>query len=654
MRIFKIYLVLIILFLNTSGFALKAEAFSLFKKKSTPVEESTQDFTPLPEIAPTPTTPAPPKEEGLITKYNPKDLLKSVEIEGNSLIPDERIFNIIKSQKGTPYNVEAVKADLQDIYSMGYFTRNMKALPTKTADGVILKVFVQENIPIAGFNISGNSVLKNSDIQAITNQHIGTPQNINVLNDMIDQIEELYAEKGYTLARVKTVQEDPDGYINLKVDEGYIDDIKITGNTKTKDFVIKRNMMTKNGDIYNELALADDINRIFNTRAFANVKRTISQSETDPDKYSLKIEVEEKRSGSISLGGGIDTATGLFGTTGFTDYNFRGRGQQLGVDFTTGSGVIFNNTSIIRRASYQAEARFYDPYFLQSKNSFQAKLFARDYASWQVPLATERRFGSEVELMHPIEKHPHLAGGITLGLENVNIKEGNSVQSQLDFSKAGINFAERAKMLEGGTFISLGPKLVYDTRDNFTAPRKGVFAQIGAREFVKIAGPANSFGKVDATVQKYYPVGKKSTLALMSKVGMNVNPGDAPLFAQYNLGGIRSIRGFRQTEAGNGKGMMMATAELRFPVPFLDKITENTFLNDMRLVTFLDAGRIISPSNVDQIYKYPGYGISSGIGIRIYIPGLGPIKLDYGVPLSAVGGHKSRTGIFTFDVGEIY
>ena len=643
MRILNIFLVMLIL--STSIFATKAEAFS-FRKKSPPIAPIEETLPPQPV--------AEPIQSFIDTKkYDPKDLVKGLEIEGNSLISDEQILEVIKAQPGTPYKMEDLKIDLQNIYNMGYFTKNIKALPQKTASGVIIKIVVQENIPITGFSIEGNSVLDESEILSVVNKNIGTPQNINVLNDMIQQIEDLYASKGYSLARVKNIQDEPDGNIEIKVDEGYINEIKIAGNLKTKDFVIKRNMMTKSGDIYNEISLADDIRRIFGTKAFSDVRRVVSPSETDPDKYCVKIEVDEKRSGSISMGGGLDTGAGLFGSAGFTDYNFRGMGQQLGIDFMSGSGIVFQNDNILRRASYQAEIRFFDPAFLQSKNSLQAKIYGRDYASWQVPLATERRFGAEIEVMRPLENYKHLSGGITMGFEGVKVAEGDDAQSRLDFANSGVDFSKRANMLTGGTFISLGPKLIYDTRDNILAPRKGVLASLSAKEALSFGGSSGSFGKIEGNIQKYHPVGEKSTLALMAKMGTNYH-GDAPYFSQYHLGGMRSMRGFTQGAAGNGSGMMMATAEFRTPIPFMSKITENTFFNDMRLVAFMDAGKIINPNVVDDVYKYPGYGISAGLGLRIYIPGLGPIKLDYGYPLSALGGGRAKTGRFLFDIGEMY
>lgn len=640
----KINIIILALILILTSTPMQAEAFSFFKKK--PKQEQQQETTP-----PVETT----EEDGFIMKEKTdlQNIIKAVEIEGNSIIKEETIKKTMYSKIGEEYNVDILKEDLQNIYNLGYFTKNIKAVPQKTQEGVILKIIVQENIPIVGFTLQGNTVIENKDLLAVINQNIGMPQNITVLNDMIDQIEDLYKEKGYTLAQVKNIKEDPDGYIDIEIDEGQIDDITISGNIKTKDFVIKRNISIKKGDIYNEFNMASDIQRIIGTRAFSDVKRTISTSEKDPTKYAIALQVEEKRSGSVSIGGGFDTAAGMFGSAGFTDYNFRGLGQTLGVDFMTGSGIVFNNSSIIRRASYQAEARFFEPAFLQTKNSFQAKIFARDYASWQVPLASERRLGTEVELLHPIKDKKYLRGGVTLGLEGIKIKEGSLSKSQAAFANAGVDFSKRAQMLVGGTFLSLGPKLVYDTRDNIFSPREGVYASIMEKELMNVGGPSSSFGKVEACIQKYFPVGQKSTLALMGKMGTNIH-GNAPLFAQYNLGGIRSIRGFKQTEAGNGNGMMMATAELRTPIPLMDKITKNGFFNDIRLVAFLDAGQVMQKNIVNDIYNYPGYGISTGLGLRIYIPGVGPIKLDYGFPLTNVGAGHSHTGRFLFDIGEMY
>ncbi|MGG2319889.1 POTRA domain-containing protein, partial [Salmonella enterica] len=91
-------------------------------------------------------------------------------------------------------------------------------------------------------HIEGNSIIEDSELQAIFASQTGMPQNIGQLNESIEKVEKLYADKGYVLARVSNIEDDPDGVINLKINEGTIDKVQFVGNRKTKDFVIKRLM----------------------------------------------------------------------------------------------------------------------------------------------------------------------------------------------------------------------------------------------------------------------------------------------------------------------------------------------------------------------------------------------------------------------------
>ncbi len=582
-------------------------------------------------------------------KYDEAVLIKEIQIEGNHLIDEQSIKNSVLIQPGEELDRDKIKASLKSIYKMGYFSDKMKAVLKPTDKGIVLRIMVQENAPITGFNVEGNTVVSTEDILSKLNGNIGTPQNINNLNIAISQIEQLYEEKGYILARVEQISDDPDGMINIDINEGTIKDIKISGNKKTKDFVIRRNILLKPGMIYNENALKNDMARIFGTQAFSDVRRVIEPSDSNPNEYILTIEVDEKRSGSISIGGGLDTATGLFGSGGYTDHNFRGLGQELGISFTSGSGIMFQDADIIRRASYQIEARFLEPRFRQTMNAVQTRIYARDFASWQVPLAIEQYLGGEIEVTHPFKKVPHLAGAVAVGVEGVRVKEGDVDGMRNSFNSAGVDFSRRADMLVGGTFITIGPRLVYDTRDSFINAREGTYSSIGIKEYIG----SDFFGRADAVVKQYFPVGKKSSFSLMAKAGGNLH-GDMPLFAGYSLGGIRSLRGYKQGEGGRGLGLVMGTAEFKTPVPFMDKVTTNNFFNDIRLVAFADAGKLFKESVVNDVYKYPGYGISTGFGVRVNIPGLGPIKLDWGYPLTNMGPGRDKRLRFLFDIGEIY
>lgn len=586
-------------------------------------------------------------------EYDEGVLVKAIEIEGNNLVRDALILDVISTKKGEMFDKSLVKEDLKKIYETGYFTDKIKAVPRVSSKGVTLKIKVEENVPITGFQITGNNVVDAEEISSILNTQANLPQNILELNRSIKKIEELYAQKGYILARVEEILDDPDGVITVKINEGVIDQVNISGNTRTKDFVIRRNLAVESGMVYNENILKQDLSRLFNTQAFGDVRRVIAASENDPSKYNLTIEVDEKRTGTISAGGGVDTRTGLFGSLGYTDRNFLGNGQQLSVNFTTGSGMLLQDRDTIRRNDMQLEARFLEPRFMQTMNSLETTAFIRDFASFQVPLAIEKRVGTEIEVARPIKKIPHLAGSVSMGFEHVSLKEGDADEAANIFNAANIDISQRANQLISGTFISLGPSLIYDTRDSIINTRSGVYSSVRFKESIAVGGEAGSFGNATASIRRFIPVGERSSFTIGGKVGGNVI-GDLPEFAAFRLGGARSIRGFNEGNVGNGEGYMMTTAELRTPIPFIEKVTDVQFFKNMRLAFFMDAGTTFRETLTDRLYNRPGYGISAGGGLRIMIPGLGPLSLDYGIPLTNVGAGNSKNGRFTFFFGELY
>lgn len=582
--------------------------------------------------------------------YDEGITIKEIELKGNNLIKNEDILAKLNLKVGSKFDRDVIQQDLKSIYAMGYFTERLKAVPQSSPTGIKLRIEMEENTPVTGFNISGNKAVSTADLSRIFNTQTGLPQNIAELNKAVEEIEKLYVNKGYILARVKKISDDPDGMINIDINEGVIESIKIKGNVKTKDFVVKRNMLTSTGTPYNENILKQDISRIFNTQAFSDVRRVITASPDNPDKYQLTVEVDEKRTGAVSFGGGIDTTTGLFGSMGYSDNNFRGVGQRLSTNFTAGTGVMLNNSDTIKRAAIQMEANFVEPRLKQTLNSLELSAFARDYASFQIPLGIERRIGSEMQLSRPIKRVPNLAGSIGLGVESVKIREGDAGEIASIFSEKGIDIGERAKQLQGGTFVSLGPSLVYDTRNNILNPTSGWIATTSFKESIAVSGASGSFGKFEIGARKYIPIGKKSTFTIGAKTGTQVI-GNMPEFATFRLGGANTIRGFREGAVGNGRGYMLASAEARTPIPFIDKVIKVNFVKNMRTAFFLDAGTVFRESLANNLFDKPGYGVTAGMGLRVSVPGLGPVKVDYGYPLTFIGDRK-RTGRFTFGFGD--
>ncbi len=591
------------------------------------------------------------------TKTSTKDVVKEavyvkdIEVVGTNIIKPEYVLNRLQLQRGDEYSRDLIQNDLKNIYQMGFFTDKMKAIPIENPDGSItLKIVLEENTPITDFTVDGNTVVSTDEILNFLTPLRGEPQNINDINTAIQKIQEYYSSKGYILARVDSLYDDPDGTVNVHVNEGEINKILISGNEKTKDYVIARNILTEAGTVYNENLIREDLVRLYATQAFKDVKRDIQPSEDNPDKYDVTIQIEEQRTASVSIGGGLDSATGIFGSVGIADNNFRGLNQRVGLNVLAGSGVILNDSSIINHMNMQAELSFYEPYFLNSDNSLMSKVFFRDFGSYQIPLAIERRIGAEATVAHKIKSNSHLTSTLSLGLENVNVREGDDTGIAALYAAHNIDISQRAKQLEGGTFLSLSPGLMYDTRDTTLNPRNGVLASLRFDEAVSLDGFDKTYGKLTGSIKKYVPIGKKSSLSFLGRAGGKVL-GDMPEVMAYRLGGPYSIRGFRMSGVGTGNAFIMGSAELATPIPFLDKLKVQ-FLDNVRMTFFVDAGRIYSPTITDTIYDRPMQAITAGVGLKVYIPGMGPLSVDYGVPLTNPGTNGSK-GYFTFGVGDM-
>ncbi len=578
-------------------------------------------------------------------------IIKELEIFGNNLVDLNYIKEQIKSKEGYQYIRSDVSNDLRTLYNTGFFTQNIRALPIKIDNNnVKLRIVLEENPPVAGFGIVGNNSVSNAEIMAILEPYVGQPQNILSINNAINEIQELYSSKGYILARVKKVADDPDGYINILIDEGVIGDIIVDGNNKTRDFIVKRNIFLKPGCVYNENTMRSDILRLMGTQAFKDVQRELKQDERT-GLYDVYIALEEQRTGKISLGVGIDSASGFFGSVGFGENNFRGLGQKLNLNLLAGTGVLMNDSSVINKANFQGELSFLEPMFKRENQSLALRGFMRYYGSYQVPLAIEKRFGAEATIARKFTTYKNLSGSIGFGVENVNLSEGDEDKIRAKYLQRGIAWSNREKELDGGFFIKVTPALTYDTRDSAVNARRGVLARISLEENLGISG--ETFGKLHGMIRKFSALGKKSSVVLTAKAGGKIH-GDIPEFANYALGGPYTIRGFNISEVGVGDGYMMGSAEVRVPIPFIDRMTSNSFLNNLRLAAFVDAGTLFNKSIGTKLYDKPGYAISAGVGLRIFIPGLGPINLDYGLPLTSTAGVDRKSGFFTFGMGEMY
>ncbi len=596
--------------------------------------------TPLTEFAPDEIRPVRGK------RYDQGLTITRVTIEGNRLIEDENIKESMATRPGSLYNKGNLQRDLRRIYNMGYFTEKIRAVPIATSNGIHLRIEVEENAPVTGINIEGNSLISDEELQAIFAGQTGLPQNIGQLNESIEKIEKLYADKGYVLARVKGITDDPDGVINLEINEGQINEVFFVGNRKTKDYVVKRLMVTEAGDTYNEKVLTEDLKRIFSSQSFSDVRRVLTVSPDDPEKYDLTIELDEKKTGAISLGGGLDTGTGLFGSVGYNDPNFLGRGQNFSSVAAVGTGVIGRGDSLADARTYQFDVNWSTPSLKQTDNALAVSAYGRDMASINVPLGIERRIGTGVTWSRPIKSWKNTAVSLSAGGERVSMRDGGT---GADLKALGITSAMRDGQLDGGTFLNMTPTIAYDTRDNRFNPATGSLHTLSLTGAYGLGG--GSYGTASTNLRKYFKLREGIVLALNAQAGNSII-GDIPEFNMFRMGGSYTVRGFREGGLGIGNGFMLGSAELRTKVPLFGKLKDVPFLDTLSTAFFLDAGKVLDQADLigDSRFAHDGFGASAGLGIRINIPGVGPIRVDYAVPIA--GGNDNYYRRFNFGVGQ--
>lgn len=579
--------------------------------------------------------------------------INDIEILGANIIKPEYILSKMSLKKGDLYDKEVMQQDLKTIYRLGYFTEKMKAIPIKNANGTIsLKIIVEENIPVTDFTIEGNTVVSSDEIMQYLLPLKGKPQNITAINQAMEKINECYYSKGYILSKIDSIYDDPDGTLNLSITEGKINKIMIAGNEKTKEYVIERNIMTEPGTVYNENQLRQDLVRLYSTQAFKDVNRTIEVSQDDPDRFDITIDLKEQRTASVSVGGGLDSATGAFGSIGISDNNFRGMNQRVSLTGLVGSGILMSDSSIKSHMNYQAELSFFEPHFLNADNSLMSKIYFRDLGSYQIPLAIERRIGIEGTVAHRMKFNRNLSSTFTTGVEYIHLSEGDANNIANLYKQHNLDIAERAKQLDGGFFLRLAPGLAYDSRDSSINPRHGALASIRYEEAFGLDGFSKTNGRLTGMVKKFIPVAKKSSLTFTGRGGIKVHGDEMPEIMAYRLGGPYTIRGYKVNGVGTGTAFIMGSAELATPIPFVDRLKVN-FLQNLRLTFWIDAGRVFDPTISSVLYDRPIQAITAGIGLKINMPGIGPLSVDYGFPLTNPGPHGSPNGYFTFGVGDM-
>ena len=330
-------------------------------------------------------------------------LISEIIIEGLEDHPDKERLEVIAYdamliRPGSKVTSEDVKKDLDRIYSTGWFS-GAKIESLQSALGVQLLIKIDPNPILNKITILPlERKLSNTKLNEIFNNDYGKTLNLNTLQIRIKEIKDWYSSQGYSLTRINGPSRvTKEGSVELNIQEGYIAGIQINfidedGNTedekgrlikgKTKKWVIKRELVTKVGDIFNRNKLESDIKRLYSTSLFSDVKVTLKPVSSEPGKIIVSLGITEQRTGSLTGGLGYSGGQGVFGQIGLQESNLVGRAWSSNMNLTYGEYGALLNLSL------------YDPWIKNDKHrtSFRTSL----YLSREVPQEFRSQEGGSI------------------------------------------------------------------------------------------------------------------------------------------------------------------------------------------------------------------------------------------------------------------
>jgi outer membrane protein insertion porin family len=418
--------------------------------------------------------------------------------------------------------------------------------------------------------------------------------------------------------------------VHYKIDEGvrsFVNRINIEGNTRTKDKVLRREVLVAPGDVFNTVRVDLTKKRLDNLGYFAKVE-TYPEETDIPGRKDLTILVQEKRTGSLSFGGGFSTVDKLVGFAELTQGNF----DLFNWPSFTGGGQKFR-----LRIQYGTQRKdlimtLTEPYFLDRRLALTGQLFYTE-ANYLSNEYNQRNYGFMVELRKPLNAYTYGTLGYTL--QDVDIFDVSGSASDFIQSQAG-------STLESKIFASI----VFDSRDNPLLSRRGqriTFSPFIAGSF--LGGDIQVYG-LDLEGSRYFHLPWDTILLIngeIATVSHYSSGSGVPIYERLYLGGSNNLRGFPFREVGpqdeNGEptgGQSMARTTIEWTFPIIEKA---------RGAVFYDTGFVNTSS---WAFGFNHIASDIGVGIRLDLP-IGPLRLDYGYPIMRDGYNGG--GHFNFNVG---
>ncbi|EOK0950041.1 outer membrane protein assembly factor BamA [Campylobacter coli] len=487
-----------------------------------------------------------------------------------------------------------------------------------------LTYFIKEGKPykIEGISIENPLFSEEENIQNVKNLRSTQGKLINIedIRKDVKTIETQSADLGYAFAEVypdiQKNDQTQEASVVFKViphDKVYIRNVIISGNSRTVDRVVRRELYITEGNLYNRTDLSESTNALRRTSYFDDVE--IKEEKVDDTHIDLIVNVKEASTGAISGGIGYGSSDGLLLNASLSDTNIFGSGIKSSVSVDKSDDTLSGRISLI------------NPRILDSQYSLGGTLYSNDY-EWDN--YSEKNYGFDITLGRQFARYYNVS--LTYNLEQSDIYHLSPTLLRTGY--------ELGKTIKS----SITPAITFNNTDDYYLPRKGIIASTsleyaglgGDQEFLSSSSKFNFY----QGLQDY--IGYDLIYRYKASFYKVWDEGYLPINQRIYLGGIRSLRGFEsrtvspKNEWGDEVGGTIAFAnsvELSFPL--IDRIK-------LRGSVFFDYG-MIGNKNLDEIQR-----MSTGLGIEWITP-IGPLQLVFAKPLNDKKGDDTNT--FEFNLG---
>lgn len=497
---------------------------------------------------------------------------------------------------------------------------------------ISLSIPIEEGViySIGAVNFEGDVIFDKTELYNQLRSKTGRTFSSTVYQEDILRLVDLYQDKGYAFCDIVplTMMDDDARKVSLtfnisKGKEIYFNRINILGNTKTRDKVIRRELKFAEGDRFSATNLKASKKKLKNTTYFKETDMKLVRTE-EPDKVNVDLSVEEKATGSLSLGVGYSTSESIILTGNVSQENFFGTGRKIYLEAAI-SGV-----------TQEYRLTFIEPYIfdLNLNTGFSIFNFTRILDTYDY-----QKQGGSIALTRPLTDDLKL--GTKYRYETTDVYNISSEASKDIWDQAGTS-----------TTSSVNLSLMKNTIDDIMNPTKGVNSDITVEVAGGPFGGNNYFYRITGVYGQYIPAGfwdssffVRGTAGMMRPFGGK----ELPLWEKFYVGGLNSVRGFRFGEAGPkdaNEQVLGAENQLYFNMEWIFPIYKPAGLKG---VLFYDAGAGFDGTNVNVIKD--SMRTTTGFGIRWFSP-MGPIRIEFGYNLFPKTG--DRRSAFDFTIGTQY